>query len=104
MNAASAEGHEDKLVHDWNEENNEEGVEIHDDTVWHAVELHCCSLGGEIVRHLTVSQPYEMSVTKLLVRKRPTVERQPEEDFASEHASTKPVYPSIIESHHPSRW
>jgi hypothetical protein len=49
-----AERRIDEEVHDWDEDDQGEGVQIVDQVVWHAVQLHGGRLRCEVVRHLVV--------------------------------------------------
>lgn len=58
-------------------------VEVVDEVVRHATEIHHCAHTGQIVRHLIVSQP---------------VERHPEEDLAGTKTTCDLINPDIVDS------
>jgi hypothetical protein len=49
-----AESGIDEEVHDWNEDDQCQGIQVVDQVVWHAVQLHGGGLRCEVVRHLIV--------------------------------------------------
>jgi hypothetical protein len=63
-----AESGIDEEVHDWDEDDQRQGIQIVDQVVWHAVQLHGGRLRCEIVRHLIVSDCEDnVSIYDLLV-------------------------------------
>ena len=56
MDADPAEERVEYPVHDGDEDDQGEGVEVVDDIVGDAAEVHGCCLGGEVVEHLVVGQ------------------------------------------------
>ena len=47
----------DDTVHDGNQNDNEDRIEVRDDIVRDATKTHCCCLRDEVVGHLTISEP-----------------------------------------------
>lgn len=54
-----AEGRVQEVVHDGDEDDEGDGVEVGDDVVGDAVALHGGGLRGEVVVHLVVGEPWE---------------------------------------------
>lgn len=71
-------------VHDWNENNEGDGVEIVDDIVWYSSELQSGGLRGKVGSSLVICYPEK---------------RVPQEDGTSNNASSNFVNPSIIKCH-----
>lgn len=58
LDAHAAEARVDEFVHDRDEDDEGEGVEVVDDVVGDAAETHGGCLGSEVVDHLVVGEPY----------------------------------------------
>lgn len=84
VDADFAEGRVQKVVDKRNEDDQGQRVQIVDDVVGRAVQLHGGSLRGQVVRHLVVRQP---------------VQRVEGEDLAGLEATADLVNPRIVEGH-----
>lgn len=73
----------DEEVHDGDEDDQGNRVQVVDQVVRHTVELHCSRHGSEVVHHLVVCQP---------------VERQPCEDLASIETTSDLIDPGIVDA------
>lgn len=65
LDADPAEEGVEYPVHDGDEDDQGKGVEVVDDVVGDAAEVHCCCLGGEVVEHLIVGQVCMISCIQL---------------------------------------
>ncbi len=74
----------DDKIHDWNEDDDEQWVQVGDNIVWCSSELHSGGLGSQVVGHLPVCQP---------------VNWVPQEDLAGRDTTADLIDPSVIERH-----
>lgn len=94
------------LVHDRDEDDEGERVQVVDDVVGDAVEAHGCRLRGQVVEHLVVREPYRVSVVRIAVLSRKlneggahTEERVPQEHPARFESSPHFVHPFVVKRH-----